>query len=186
MAVLREEEAALREASKLPEKVVSSLDKLDRKTLAEIARMSSPPKAVKASLEIVYIFLEVFPEHKVEAAVEAVTSPVKKDKGEHLPRAEWPEIRKLLAVDLRPRIIALTPELVRCRTDDLTPGALHAKTCFGRSFIRICACACLVVWLCVVMCGCVCVCVCACACAWVRVVDTRVDVWVRVRRWRGR
>ena len=89
---------------------------------------------IKSSLEVVYIFLEVFPVEKSEAALgqvakNAPTPPKPKHqargksavsgghkptggKSSPLPQASWPEIRKLLAVDLRPRLLGITSELV--------------------------------------------------------------------------
>jgi hypothetical protein len=186
IASLSEQESLLAESSKLPPEVLATLEKLDRRALSEITRMSSPPAIIKASLEIVYIFLEVFPpKNKSEegaslagdlrapsASGSASSSPSKtpsksvrnqnsntvsasssspsktpsksvrnqnsnarggsvdrrggsvsrksqqRQPNELPPPKEWAGIRKLLAVDLRPRLLAITPDLVATKENE--------------------------------------------------------------------
>jgi hypothetical protein len=121
------EEQQLAAGSVLPDKVLAELETLDRRALAEIARMSAPPAHVKSCLEIVYVFLEVFREDKAAAAVAQASSPPKAgaSKDSRLPSAEWPEIRKLLAVDLRPRLLAISPQLVAQPSNEPLVAALR-------------------------------------------------------------
>jgi len=128
---------------------VEKLQTLDRRALSEIARMSSPPKIVQSCLEVVYVFLEVFltdthdTDHNTAAAADSSKSPTKspvkvnnksnksspnkQQKKDGLPHADWPAIRKLLAVDLRPRLLAITPEVVSEPNNEEVVSKLKVK-----------------------------------------------------------
>jgi hypothetical protein len=75
---------------------------LDKKAFVELLRLTAPAKIIQSCLEVVYMFLEVFPQFNSEFANDGL-----------LPRANWSELKKMLSDDdFRTRCMAITPLVV--------------------------------------------------------------------------